>query len=70
MRIEQREVSEMCMMMNHGFGHESPGGHQESPLDILKRRFAAGEITRDEYEEMKRVLLEDDGPQHGSHGAH
>ncbi len=28
----------------------------ESPLDILKRRFAAGEITRQQYDEMRSVL--------------
>ena len=28
----------------------------ESGLDILKRRYANGEISRDEYEEMHRVL--------------
>jgi len=28
----------------------------ESPLEICKRRYAEGEITREEYEEMKRTL--------------
>jgi uncharacterized membrane protein len=28
----------------------------EEPLEILKRRLARGEITREQYEEMKQVL--------------
>jgi len=28
----------------------------ESPLDILKRRFALGEITKEQYDEMRRTL--------------
>lgn len=30
---------------------------KNTPLDILKRRFAAGEIQKDEYEE-KRAIIE------------
>ncbi len=30
----------------------------ESPLDILKTRYARGEITREEYEETRRDLME------------
>jgi putative membrane protein len=29
---------------------------QEAPLEILQRRYAAGEITREQFEEMRRVL--------------
>lgn len=29
---------------------------RESPVDILKRRFAAGEITKEQFDEMKRNL--------------
>jgi putative membrane protein len=34
------------------------GGRErgESPDDVLRRRFAAGEIDREQYEEMRRVL--------------
>jgi len=28
----------------------------EKPIDILKKRYATGEITRDEYERMKKDL--------------
>ena len=29
---------------------------KDSPLDILKKRFASGEIKSTEYEEMKKTL--------------
>ena len=29
---------------------------KESPLEILKRRYASGEITSEEYEQRKKVL--------------
>lgn len=46
------------------FGRSSPGcgshggnaKHQESVREILDKRFAKGEITKHEYEEMKRTL--------------
>ena len=58
----------MCCMMGHTMDHAEgtpkssvEGGRQDSLLDVLRRRYAAGEISRDQLEEMKRVLeLSDD----------
>jgi putative membrane protein len=33
---------------------ESP--RRESPVDVARRRFAAGEISREEFEDLKRAL--------------
>lgn len=40
-----------------GQGAGSPG--QQTPLDILKIRYAKGEITREEFERMKKDIGED-----------
>ena len=38
-------------------GHDRDhGNHRESPREILDRRYASGEISKDQYEEMKRTL--------------
>jgi putative membrane protein len=36
----------------------SMGGAGETPLDILKKRYAKGELTKDEFDRMKRDLSE------------
>jgi uncharacterized membrane protein len=53
----------MCMLhaMTHGEEHAAPvepanPAREESLLDILRRRYASGEISREQFEEMKRVL--------------
>ncbi|NIR96360.1 MAG: SHOCT domain-containing protein [Gammaproteobacteria bacterium] len=33
-----------------------PQGDKENALDILKQRYARGEISRDEYEKMKNEI--------------
>ena len=33
----------------------------ESPLEILKKRYASGDLTTEEYEERKAVLEEEEG---------
>ncbi len=53
----------MCMIM-HGMGHSAHDAHGtpavagegESLIDLLKRRYALGEITREQFQELKRML--------------
>jgi putative membrane protein len=35
---------------------DSPTGAGESPLDILRRRYAEGELTREEFDRIRREL--------------
>src|ERR1051326_841659 len=40
---------------DHGY-YDAPRYTELTPAEILRRRFAAGEITREQYEEMRRTL--------------
>jgi putative membrane protein len=41
--------------------YDIPGqrSRKDSPLDILQKRFASGEITNDEYQEKRKILEND-----------
>ncbi len=52
-----------CMMMGHQMDHDAethnsaqPSQQTETLLEVLRRRYAMGEISRDQFQEMKRVL--------------
>ena len=42
-----------------GIGDSLKGNSQETSLDILQKRYASGEITQVEYDEMKDTILKD-----------
>jgi len=44
----------VALARGSGSGASSPRG--DAPLDILKRRYAGGEITKEQYDDMKRQL--------------
>ncbi len=53
----------MCCMMGHEMSHGAEteraageAGQREPLLTVLQRRYALGEITQDQLEEMKAVL--------------
>ena len=38
--------------------NNSQNKNQETPMEILKKRYAKGEITKEQYEEMKKNIYE------------
>jgi putative membrane protein len=39
-----------------GWGYDHKNLPPEAPLEILKRRYAAGEISKEEFQQMKKDL--------------
>lgn len=46
----------LYLLSNNKIHVSGQGGFYESPLDIVKKRFARGEITREQFEEIKKDL--------------
>jgi putative membrane protein len=44
------------ILLIRSVGGAHGGGWQETPLSLLKRRYAGGEITREQYEQMRKDL--------------
>lgn len=40
-----------------GVDGDQEGGQAETPLDVLKKRYARGEITKEEFEQIKKDIL-------------
>jgi len=46
----------LVQSLSRGTGNNVSAPHSESLLEILKRRYANGEITQDQFEQMKHDL--------------
>lgn len=49
-------IAAIVMLVRCFGGSESCGKREKSALDLLKERYARGEIERDEFEQKKRDL--------------
>ena len=51
-------IAGIVLLVRWFFGEEDQqgSGAEETPLDILKKRYASGELDREQFESMKREL--------------
>ena len=49
-------IAAIIWMSRTGERRAFPGGGRETPLETLQRRYASGDIGRDEYEQKRRDL--------------
>jgi len=54
--IPKGEAEELLKVIYERMKKEKNTSSDDDPLTILKKRYAKGEITKEEYEEMKSVL--------------
>ena len=53
-------VAVACFVILINRGISSSGMSDESPLDILKRRYASGEIDKETFDSMKKNIERED----------
>ncbi len=63
-------MQEMCGSGRAACAMPSMVGQGESLLDLLKRRYALGEITHEQFEELKRTLGVADANSANEHAHH
>ena len=46
----------IAMLFKAGVSDSNSGGHRETPLEILEKRYARGEIDEEEFQRRKKEL--------------